>query len=423
MIRFRLDAWVAVVCACCSAELSAQGTQPPGAPRRTHAVETTVDHSDSARKAQRDGAHVVQLQQHAGPPLHPNVVDSSFEGAVTLLQRTVDVRVFRRDSDTFDGSDGHVARQIPPANTPRQPGERVDTVIVRHVIQRAPQRVPVPKVIGRSLTNAIAVLNQASLVASSSVPTPTDSAHAIVTDQQPKPSDSAVIGSSILLVFAQSRKVLVPSVIGADTLLAYERLAASALRGSILKERRGSAISRGNVAGQDPSEKVSVDSGTTVRLWLSAGPAVVPVPPLVGRTQDEARDTLTSLGLVLAELGSERKAAKGARIRTQIPGSAELTLRGAKVYVTYQLEQPGIRVSPYFWAATVLIILALITLRSGVLRPTFRTNFKVDGLSLEFAENSPVVKHDFTLTANIDSLSADFLALSGDLVLKDVRSL
>jgi serine/threonine-protein kinase len=62
----------------------------------------------------------------------------------------------------------------------------------------------------------------------------------------------------------------------------------------------------GEVIAQDPEADAVAREGDTITLTVSAGPRQVPVPDLVGRTEEEARSTLDDAGLQLGEVTEEQ---------------------------------------------------------------------------------------------------------------------
>ena len=60
-------------------------------------------------------------------------------------------------------------------------------------------------------------------------------------------------------------------------------------------------MATGKITRTDPLRGVRTPVGSTVKFWVSTGPAQVQVPRLTGRTEDDARATLGSAGLLVKE--------------------------------------------------------------------------------------------------------------------------
>jgi serine/threonine-protein kinase len=59
-------------------------------------------------------------------------------------------------------------------------------------------------------------------------------------------------------------------------------------------------IPNGQVIGTDPPAGAQVERGSTVRVLVSQGPQLVPVPEVAGRTVDQAITVLEGAGLTVA---------------------------------------------------------------------------------------------------------------------------
>ncbi|RYG20143.1 PASTA domain-containing protein [bacterium] len=92
------------------------------------------------------------------------------------------------------------------------------------------------------------------------------------------------------------------------------------------------------VIGTDPPDRTRVREGTTIVARVSAGPAQVTVPDLMGLTPDSARSQLEKLGLVLDDdLDQANKPpAKAGTIVEQEPQAKAKVPREAQVHVTIQ---------------------------------------------------------------------------------------
>ena len=106
-------------------------------------------------------------------------------------------------------------------------------------------------------------------------------------------------GDTVLLkVLARARRTI-PNVVGTT---GPTRAGSSGPTSTIDREAEASdVVDKGKVTRTDPAAARRCRSGRSVTIWVSTGPAQVQVPNLTGRTEDEARATLASAGLIVHE--------------------------------------------------------------------------------------------------------------------------
>ncbi len=91
----------------------------------------------------------------------------------------------------------------------------------------------------------------------------------------------------------------IPNIVGKSQADAQQELGAN-FRFSPASEASDS-VDRGNVTRTDPAVGTTQPVGSTVTVYISTGPATVEVPKLVGRTEADARATLSGAGLIVRE--------------------------------------------------------------------------------------------------------------------------
>jgi serine/threonine-protein kinase len=91
----------------------------------------------------------------------------------------------------------------------------------------------------------------------------------------------------------------IPNIVGKSQADAQQELGSN-FRFSPVSEASDS-VDRGNVTRTDPAVGTKQPVGSTVTVYISTGPATVEVPKLVGRTEAEARATLSGAGLIVRE--------------------------------------------------------------------------------------------------------------------------
>jgi serine/threonine-protein kinase len=104
-------------------------------------------------------------------------------------------------------------------------------------------------------------------------------------------------------VALRAREVAVPQLVG-QTVDDARRMLAEAGLGLRLdeNERNDEKVPAGRIVQQDPASGVQTRPERTVRVWVSAGPRTVSVPPLVGQTERTAQIRLDQDGLKIASL-------------------------------------------------------------------------------------------------------------------------
>jgi eukaryotic-like serine/threonine-protein kinase len=122
----------------------------------------------------------------------------------------------------------------------------------------------------------------------------------------------------------------VPAVKGQQQDIAEQAIKTAGLVSTVT--RKASNDDPGTVIDSNPAEGAVVDQGSTVTLTVSAGPDTVPVPDVVGQTQSDASNAITSKGLQLGAISNENNPAfkAGEVIRTD-PKAGTAVAPGSKV--------------------------------------------------------------------------------------------
>ena len=99
--------------------------------------------------------------------------------------------------------------------------------------------------------------------------------------------------------------VTTPAVAGLTQAEAETAIADAGLSVGAVALEHSDTVRAGRVIRQDPLAGSEVEAGTPVDIVVSLGPARVTVPNVVGRTQTEARTTITSVGLAVGAITQE----------------------------------------------------------------------------------------------------------------------
>ena len=153
----------------------------------------------------------------------------------------------------------------------------------------------VPAVEGLALDDAVTRLQDDGFKADITSE-PNAAAEGIVFRQSPGAGTDADDGSTVqLLVSKGPADVAVPNAVGVSETEARDRLAAAGLQANVVQIF--SASPTGEVVAQSPAAGASVAKGSSVRLNVSKGSALVSVPSLVGTSQADATAQLSAAGL------------------------------------------------------------------------------------------------------------------------------
>ena len=91
------------------------------------------------------------------------------------------------------------------------------------------------------------------------------------------------------------------------------------------------------VIGTDPPAGTPLPRGSAVKLLVSTGPSLVPVPSMVGQTRATAEALLhDTLGFGLQESFVNAGAARSGKVVTQTPSGGQ-ALKGSTIVITIGL--------------------------------------------------------------------------------------
>jgi beta-lactam-binding protein with PASTA domain len=157
---------------------------------------------------------------------------------------------------------------------------------------------PVPRVMDLPRADAIDRLSEAGFRGRvvETEPHP-DAPSGTVTWQDPPPALEAPAGAVVRLTVSNGPpEIPIPDVVGLQTLLAREILQAAGF--DVGRVDSIAALSDlGSIVVTRPGAGVARSPGTAITLVVSQGPAVIPVPSVVGLTHREAWDRLAEAGL------------------------------------------------------------------------------------------------------------------------------
>ncbi len=105
-------------------------------------------------------------------------------------------------------------------------------------------------------------------------------------------------GDTVLLKVSRGQKEI-PNIVGATVADALDQLGSDFK--PLEKSEESDTTDKGKITRTEPAVGERIPVGSTVTYWVSTGAASVQVPSLEGKTEDEARQTLGSAGLIVKE--------------------------------------------------------------------------------------------------------------------------
>lgn len=162
-----------------------------------------------------------------------------------------------------------------------------------------------------------------------------------VLEQNPPSGSREVRGTRIVLaVSGGQQRASVPAIAGMTRADAIETLRTAGFTVGLINQR-ASNTPRGQVIDSDPPPGSRTLIPSSVDIVLSAGPAAVMVPDLVGRPYAQARNLLDQLGLRVGVVDIDRFSTEAANtVLSQSPRSGETIASGGRVQLTISGRTP-----------------------------------------------------------------------------------
>jgi len=203
-------------------------------------------------------------------------------------------------------------------------------------IHGQPDEAIVPNVLGLTFDEAATRLNAAGFRAQEGESRyNVGSPRSTVLSETPGPTSVAPKGARIVLdISAGQRRAATPNVVGMDREQAQLALEKVGLEVGNVREHE-SPLPRGEVLSMSPAAGTQLILPSAIALIVSAGPATVEVPYLVGRPFGEARAALEQLGLAAATAKDDSSSAEPAgTVTAQVPTEGTAVGPGTTVNLT-----------------------------------------------------------------------------------------
>jgi eukaryotic-like serine/threonine-protein kinase len=152
----------------------------------------------------------------------------------------------------------------------------------------------------------------------------------VVVETVPAANSDLQQGDTVLLKVSRGQKE-VPNVVGATLADALQQLGSDFKVDQ--KSEASDTVDKGKIARTEPPVGERIPVGSNVAIWVSTGAAEVQVPRLTGRTEDEARATLGSAGLLVKEPPGSRCSddVETGQVAKQTPVTGTLVKRNTAV--------------------------------------------------------------------------------------------
>jgi beta-lactam-binding protein with PASTA domain/tRNA A-37 threonylcarbamoyl transferase component Bud32 len=255
-----------------------------------------------------------------GPPKVevPNVVNQTYDAAKATLEG-LGFKVSRID-EVSDADINTVTKQRPDGGLLLAKGRTV-------VLTVSSAEVTVPNVVGQTFEQASAALAKVGLTATRVDTESADKPPGTVLSTDPAAGAKVAKSTAVTVAVAAEPPVAVPSVAGQDQVTAQNTLQAAGFAVQVVPTP-SETVAAGIAIGTDPAGGTKAPKGTTIKLQVSQGPTMVPIPNVVGQPCTAGASTLTGSGFNVAITGNQ-----AGTVTTQSPAGGAAA-PGSKVSIT-----------------------------------------------------------------------------------------
>jgi beta-lactam-binding protein with PASTA domain len=201
------------------------------------------------------------------------------------------------------------------------------------VLSMGTDRVNVPSVVGSTISTATQRLRGEGFDVVY-VRDNSDKPKNTVVGQDPAGGTSADKGSKVTLNISEGQPIVkVPDVVGKGRREARRTLTDAGFQ---VQERRlpSDSVQADRVIAQSPSGNSRAERGDSVRIDVSTGAEKVPVPGVVGKSEDDASAAIEAAGLRVSVAKREDDEQDAGTVLEQSPGRGAGVARGSTVTIT-----------------------------------------------------------------------------------------
>lgn len=214
----------------------------------------------------------------------------------------------------------------------------------------------IPQVVGMDEVQAVAVMEEAGYLTSTTDVYSDDVPASYVVGTEPEQGERLVLGRTVNVLISAGQ----PSVPNFGTNETYEEYAATLAAYSLTAEQAPAEYSddvpSGKVVSTDPEPGTTVGVNSVVKVAVSKGPAPTTIPNVEGMSEDDALKTLEDEGLDVTVTTKFDDATKGGDAIRTVPAAGTTLPRGSKVTleVSTAVEIPDVVGMTRTEATTVL---------------------------------------------------------------------
>lgn len=259
---------------------------------------------------------------------------------------------------------GTVIEQSPRSGSQVAIRSAVDLLLAK------PELLPVPDLIGLSMTAAEKAITRARLQVGDHKQRPSEEQTGTVVEQQPRADSRVAAGSKVAIWTASPVLVEVPDLVGLSRQAAQRTLANSRLRlgehqEKVSEEKAGTVLRHQPDAGT----RVPVNSTVNLVVAVAAEPEWVTVPSLSGMSTDQAKVTLAGTGLLLGSLKERVSSLVEGSVLDQTPAPGTAAPPSSPVNIVIAVASPVVPVVPMWaWLAGGLITVGAASITIARLR-------------------------------------------------------
>jgi eukaryotic-like serine/threonine-protein kinase len=133
-------------------------------------------------------------------------------------------------------------------------------------------------------------------------------------------------------VSSSGGNIAVPNVVGATQAQAEREIVQAGLVPSVV-DKASSSVHKGDVISTSPPFGTKLAKNSTVKLFVSAGPASVSVPSVVGETENAATSQLENAGFQVSEKSQPNSTEPQGQVVSQSPKAGTSVTKGALVTI------------------------------------------------------------------------------------------
>ncbi|HEV2309673.1 MAG TPA: PASTA domain-containing protein, partial [Acidimicrobiia bacterium] len=195
------------------------------------------------------------------------------------------------------------------------------------VVSLGPPPVPVPSVVGRTLTDAQTILTQAGFQVNVEQRYDNTIPKGVVLSTSPAGASKAPPESTVNVVVSQGpAPIPIPDVSNQPYAAAAQTLSGKGFD-PVAQNAYSDTVPVGQVIGTDPPAGTAVVPGTQITVNVSQGPQPVTVPNVVGESVESASQQLTALGLV----PDVQNYGPGKPVKSTSPAAGAMVKKGSTV--------------------------------------------------------------------------------------------